>query len=67
MNKNLQAYLKLESKGSEGKYVVLVEGEVVAKGKDLVRMLARVRRQYPGKVPCVAKVPEEGTMILSAQ
>ena len=64
MDRNLDAYLKLDSRGSEGKYVVLVDGRVVGKGKNIQRIIARVRRQHPGKVPFVAKVPEEGTMIL---
>ena len=64
MDKNMEAYLTLDTEGMEGKYLVFVDGKLVAKGKDLRRMLARVRRQYTGEVPCIVKVPEEGTLIL---
>ncbi len=64
MNANFEAYLKLDTTGYEGKYVVLVDGKAVGKGKDLQRILAQVKRQHPGKVPLIAKVPEEGMLIL---
>lgn len=64
MTKNFDAYLTLDKKGLENKYVVIVNGEVVAKGEDIENMLKRVRENYPKEIPFVAKVPDERMMIL---
>jgi len=64
MSKNFEAYLKLDKKGLENKYVIIINGEIVAKGEDIEDMLARVRQEYPHEVPFVAKVPDERMLIL---
>jgi len=48
----------------ENKYVVIVNGEVVAKGENIEEMLDRVGREYPHERPFVAKVPEEKVLVL---
>ena len=64
MSKNFEAYLKIDKTGLENKYVVIVNGDVVAKGEDIEKMLATVRQQYPHEMPFVAKVPDERMLIL---
>lgn len=64
MRKNFNAYLKIDKKGLENKYVIIVNGEVVAKGEDIESMLAAVREEYPHEIPFVAKVPDERMLIL---
>ena len=64
MSKNFEAYLKLDKTGLENKYVVIVSGEVVAKGEDIEDMLSIVKQKYPDEIPFVAKVPGERTLIL---
>ncbi len=64
MTRNFEAYLKIDKTGLENKYVVLVNGEVVAKGEDIEKMLQTVRQQYPYEIPFVAKVPDERVLIL---
>jgi len=64
MSKNFQAYLKLNKKGLEEKYVVIVKGKVVGKGKDIEKMLSMAKRKYPRETPLVAKVPSEEVLIL---
>jgi len=64
MTRNLEAYVRLDKTGLENKYVVIVNGEVVAKGEEIENILERVRQDYPNEIPFVAKVPDERMMIL---
>lgn len=64
MTKNFEVYYKLDKTGLENKYVVIVNGEVVAKGEDIEDMLERIRQKYPDEIPFVAKVPDEKLLIL---
>ncbi|MBE0477540.1 hypothetical protein IBX65_00265 [Candidatus Aerophobetes bacterium] len=64
MGKNFDAYIALDKKGLENKYVIIVNGEVVAKGENIEEMLDRVRREYPHERPFIAKVPEERVLVL---
>lgn len=64
MGKNFDVYIALDRKGLENKYVIIVNGEVVAKGEDIEEMLNRVKQEYPHERPFVAKVPEERMLVL---
>ena len=64
MTKDFEAYLRLDKTGLKNKYVIIVNGEVVAKGEDIENMLKKVKREYPHKIPFVAKVPDERMLIL---
>ena len=64
MTKNFEIYLELDKTGLENQYVIIVNGEVVAKGEDIENMLGKVRNDYPDEIPFVAKVPEERVLIL---
>lgn len=64
MTKNFRAYLKLNKKGLENKYVIIVKGKVVEKGAAIEKMLESARKKYPKEIPFVAKVPEESVLIL---
>jgi hypothetical protein len=64
MTKDFEAYLRLDKTGLENKYVIIVDGEVVAKGENIESMLKRVKREYPHEIPFVAKVPDERMLIL---
>lgn len=64
MSKNFEAYLRLDKTGLENKYVVIVNGEIVADGEDIENMLDTVRQKYPHETPFVGKVPDERMLIL---
>jgi len=64
MSKNFEAFLKLDVKGLENQYIIIVNGKVVAKGFDIEKMLARVRKKHPKATPFIAKIPDERVMIL---
>lgn len=64
MSKNFEAFLKLNKKGVQNKYIVMVNERVVEKGEDIEKMLNRVRKKYPKEIPFVAKIPDERMMVL---
>jgi hypothetical protein len=66
MSKNLEAYLRLNKARYRDQYVVLVDGKLVAKGKNIEKILTRVRKSYPRKVPFVAKVPGNAVLVLTS-
>ncbi len=64
MSENFEAYLRLDKKGLENKYVIIVNGKVVMKGEDIEDMLEMVKQKYPQEIPFVAKIPDERMLIL---
>ena len=64
MTMNFEAYLTLDKTDLENKYVIIVNGEVVAKGEDIENMLDFVRQKFPDELPFVAKVPDQRLLIL---
>lgn len=64
MSKNLQAYLRLNKSRYKDQYIVLVDGKLVARGKDIEKILKRVQKSYPRRVPFVAKVPGNEVLVL---
>lgn len=64
MTKNFEAYYNLDKTGLENQYLILIDGEVVAKGEDIETMLEEVRQKYPDEIPFVAKVPDRKMLIL---
>ncbi len=63
-SKNLEAYLKLDKARLQDQYVVIVNGQLVGKGRDIEGMLGSARRRYPRAVPFVAKVAGEEVLVL---
>jgi hypothetical protein len=47
MTKNFEAYYNLDKTGLENQYLILLNGEVVAKGEDIQIMLKEVRKKIP--------------------
>ncbi|MEW6609710.1 MAG: DUF5678 domain-containing protein [bacterium] len=64
MTKNFETYLKLNKTGLQNKYVVIVDGTVIAKGEDIEDMLGKARQVYSDKIPFVARVPDERMLVL---
>jgi len=53
------------NKYEEGEYIIIVGKKVVAHAKENLKdVLQRVRKQYAGEVPLVAKIPSKETLIL---
>ena len=64
MSKNSEAYLRMNKARYKDLYVVLVDGKLVAKGKEIEKILRKVRKTYPHRVPFVAKVPGDEVLVL---
>lgn len=64
MDRDFDAYLKLDCKKFSNQYVVILNGKVVASGQEIDLILAKIRKKYPRKIPLIAKVPSPETLIL---
>ncbi len=64
MSKNFQAFLKLDASHLSNQYIVLIDKKMVAKGKDIVALLKRVRKQFPTKIPFIAKILDKSLHVL---
>ena len=64
MSENFQAFLKLDTSKLANQYVVIINKKVFATGKDIEKMLKNGRKQYPNKIPFVAKIPGEELLVL---
>jgi len=49
-----------------GKYVAIINKKVVASGADAKEVWAEVKRKYPSKMPELAKISKEETLVLTA-
>ena len=64
LKKNFKAYLNLDTTNLANKYVIIVNGKVVAKGRGIEEMLKRVTKKYPDEIPFIAKVPSKQMQIM---
>ena len=64
MSENFQAYLKLNKKGLEDKYVIIVKGRVFGKSRDIEKLLFSCKKKYPKEIPFVAKIPSKDVLVL---
>jgi len=47
-----------------GKWVSMIDNQVVAKGTDAKVVFDIAKKKYPDKVPLIMKVPTDGVMLL---
>ena len=64
MSDNFDVFAKLDKSKLANQYVVIVNKELFATGGDIESMLKEARKQYPGKIPFVTKVPGEELLVL---
>jgi MinD superfamily P-loop ATPase len=64
MSENLQSFLKLDVSKLTNQYVVIINKKLFAAGQDIEQMLKRAKRQYPGTIPFVAKIPDKELLVL---
>lgn len=63
--KDFEFYSGTDLSKYSGKWVVIVNEEVVASGKDSKKLLQEVKEKYPGETPLLAKVPKRILQVLS--
>ena len=64
MSDNFQSFLKLDTSKLANQYVVIINGKLFASGQDIENMLKKARKQHPGKIPFVAKIPDKELLVL---
>ena len=57
-------FLKTPLKRYKGQYVAILGSKVVASGKDAKEVWEKARKKYPKKLPTLAKLPKEETLVL---
>lgn len=60
---NYEMFLKLDMSEFIGEWVVIIDGEIVAHGKNVKEVLKEAITRFPGKRPMIARIPEKETMI----
>jgi len=60
---NYEAYMQEDLSQYLGEWIIIVEGKVVAHGKDISEVTGEAREKYPDKRFMIAKVPGNDTMI----
>ncbi|MCK4999619.1 MAG: hypothetical protein KAS23_08790 [Anaerohalosphaera sp.] len=63
-NENFSAYLTANLEEFKGKWIILCDESVIASGEDIKKLVKEAQRKCPDKKFLLARVPEEGTMIL---
>lgn len=63
-SKEFEFYVKANLKEYEGKYVAIIGDKVVASGTNAKEVLEEAKRKFPNKMPALAKIPKEETLIL---
>jgi hypothetical protein len=58
------AYLTANLEEYKGKWIILCDEHVIASGEDIKTLVRKARQKYPNKKILLARVPQEGTMIL---
>ncbi len=54
---------KINPNEIKGKWVILLNENVIASGDDIKEIIKEAEKKYPNEKFILAKVPEEGTMI----
>jgi len=56
-------YIKTDLEKYLGEWIVIIDDDVVAHGKDVKKVYNDAKAKYPRKRPLLAKVPEEKALI----
>lgn len=64
MDRNYAFFLKADLGAYVDQWVAIVDGRVVAHGKNAKKVFDEAQSSFPGKPPLLARVPGTATMIL---
>ncbi len=63
-DKDYSAYLSANLEEYKGKWIILCDEHIISAGEDIKKIVGEAREKCPDKKLLLARVPEEGTMIL---
>lgn len=63
-DKDYSAYLSANLEEYKGKWIILCDEHIISSGEDIKKIVNEAQEKYPNKKLLLARVPEEGTMIL---
>ena len=63
-DKDYSAYLSANLEEYKGKWIVLCDEHIISSGEDIKGIVKEAQEKCPEKKLLLARVPEEGTMIL---
>ena len=63
-DENFSAYLTANLEEFKGKWIILCDEHVIASGEDIKEIVKEAQEKCPDKKFLLARVPQEGTMIL---
>ncbi|MCS4541448.1 MAG: DUF5678 domain-containing protein [Euryarchaeota archaeon] len=64
MSREFELFLKTNLSRYKGLYIAILGDEIVASGKNAKQVWEKCRKKYPNKIPTIAKIPREETLIL---
>lgn len=64
-SKEFEFYVKADLSKYKGKYIAIIGDKVVASGDNAKVVLDEATKKCPNKLPTLAKIPKEDTLILS--
>ena len=62
--KEYSAYLSANLEAYKGKWIILCDEHIISSGEDIKKIVSEAQEKCPNKKLLLARVPEEGTMIL---
>ena len=63
-NKNYEFYINTDLSSHSGKWIAIINGEIVVVGDRADTVIKKVKKKYPKKKYLLSKVPEEGLLVL---
>lgn len=63
-SQEFEFFLKSPLKRYKGKYVAILGKKIIASGESAKEVWEKARKKYHGKLPTIAKLPKEETLIL---
>ena len=63
-DKEYSAYLSANLEEYKGKWIILCDEHIISSGEDIKKIVSEAQEKCPNKKLLLARVPEEGTMIL---
>jgi orotate phosphoribosyltransferase-like protein len=63
-NKDFSSYLSANLEEYKGKWIILCDEHIIASGDNIKEIITEAEKKHPKKKLLLARVPQEGTMIL---